>query len=330
MTGSLFGFDAVLGFVLVAVALGALLSRDLFQATVMFIVFGLLMSIAWCRVEAFDVALAEAAIGAGLTGALFLNTLAATRHLDRAAGPSEPQDMGIRVVWPSAQSQRRTGLALVAMAAVFATALAAVVVPLTVSSSTPPTVSARSLAASGVSNPVTAVLLNFRAYDTLLEVAVLLAAIWAILPVSATGAPHKSAPLGAVLRTFMRLIMPLAVLTATYVLWIGTKAPGGAFQAAAMLTAVTVLWQLAGAPPPSSARRRWRVLLVAGFVVFLLVALSGMLADRRFLEYRLEWAGVSIMVVEVALTISIALILTMLFSCISPGGSGNASKESVS
>lgn len=33
---------------------------------------------------------------------------------------------------------------------------------------------------SGVSNPVTAVLLNFRSYDTLLELAVLLAAILGI------------------------------------------------------------------------------------------------------------------------------------------------------
>ena len=37
------------------------------------------------------------------------------------------------------------------------------------------------LQVSGVSNPVTAVLLNFRAYDTLLELAVLLAAVLGIL-----------------------------------------------------------------------------------------------------------------------------------------------------
>ena len=36
------------------------------------------------------------------------------------------------------------------------------------------------LVASGVSNPVTAVLLNFRAYDTLLELAVLLTAVLGI------------------------------------------------------------------------------------------------------------------------------------------------------
>ena len=51
-------------------------SEGLFRAIVLFIAFGLLMSLAWVRLGAPDVALAEAAIGAGLTGALFLSALA--------------------------------------------------------------------------------------------------------------------------------------------------------------------------------------------------------------------------------------------------------------
>jgi energy-converting hydrogenase B subunit D len=42
---------------------------------VQFIVFGLLMALAWARLQAPDIALAEAAIGAGLTGALLLDAL---------------------------------------------------------------------------------------------------------------------------------------------------------------------------------------------------------------------------------------------------------------
>ena len=51
-------------------------SERLFRAIVLFIAFGLLMSLAWVRLGAPDVALAEAAIGAGLTGALLLSALA--------------------------------------------------------------------------------------------------------------------------------------------------------------------------------------------------------------------------------------------------------------
>lgn len=73
-------FDLVLGLALLASAAGALGSRELFRAIVMFIVFGLLMTLAWVRLQAPDIALAEAAIGAGLTGVLLLDTLGYLRR----------------------------------------------------------------------------------------------------------------------------------------------------------------------------------------------------------------------------------------------------------
>ncbi len=88
-------FDAVLGVALLWLAWQALASPELFRAIVLFIAFGLLMALAWVRLDAPDVALAEAAIGAGLTGALLLAALARlesknkteTRHKrDRESG----------------------------------------------------------------------------------------------------------------------------------------------------------------------------------------------------------------------------------------------------
>jgi uncharacterized MnhB-related membrane protein len=69
-------FDVVLGFALLWLAWRALASPDLFRAVVLFIAFGLLMALAWVRLDAPDIALAEAAIGAGLTGAILLAALA--------------------------------------------------------------------------------------------------------------------------------------------------------------------------------------------------------------------------------------------------------------
>lgn len=63
-----------------ATALVALLGPGLFRSIVMFIVFGLLMALAWVRLGAIDLALAEAAIGAGLTGCLLLDAIG---HLQR-------------------------------------------------------------------------------------------------------------------------------------------------------------------------------------------------------------------------------------------------------
>jgi energy-converting hydrogenase B subunit D len=66
--------DGLLAAILLWLAYTALSSRDLFRGIVLFIAFGLVLSMTWARLGAPDVALAEAAIGAGLTGALLLAT----------------------------------------------------------------------------------------------------------------------------------------------------------------------------------------------------------------------------------------------------------------
>ena len=78
MSGGL--FDLLLIASLWLVAAGCLFSRDLFRAVIMFIAFGLLLALAWVRLQAPDIALAEAAIGAGITGVLLLDTLG---HISR-------------------------------------------------------------------------------------------------------------------------------------------------------------------------------------------------------------------------------------------------------
>jgi energy-converting hydrogenase B subunit D len=67
--------DWILVITLVSLGWRVLSITDLFKAIVLFIAFGLLMALTWARLKAVDIALAEAAIGAGLTGALFLTTL---------------------------------------------------------------------------------------------------------------------------------------------------------------------------------------------------------------------------------------------------------------
>jgi energy-converting hydrogenase B subunit D len=75
-------FDAAVAGMLVWIGWRALATAELFRAVALFIVFGLVMTLAWVRLQAPDVALAEAAIGAGLTGALLLDALA---HLRKKA-----------------------------------------------------------------------------------------------------------------------------------------------------------------------------------------------------------------------------------------------------
>lgn len=68
-------FDVLLAVLLPVLAWWVVVGPDLFRSVVLFIVFGLLLALVWVRLQAPDVALAEAAIGAGITGALLLDTL---------------------------------------------------------------------------------------------------------------------------------------------------------------------------------------------------------------------------------------------------------------
>jgi energy-converting hydrogenase B subunit D len=79
MTALAWAFDLLLVTALLGLAWQVMASRDLFKAVVLFIAFGLLMALAWVRLQAPDIALAEAAIGTGLTGALLLD---AVGHLE--------------------------------------------------------------------------------------------------------------------------------------------------------------------------------------------------------------------------------------------------------
>ncbi len=85
----IWGFDLLLAVGLYWVAWCALVSVDAFKAIVLFIAFGLLLALAWMRLEAPDVALAEASISAGLTGVLLLT---AWRRLRVASEDEQAQD----------------------------------------------------------------------------------------------------------------------------------------------------------------------------------------------------------------------------------------------
>jgi multisubunit Na+/H+ antiporter MnhB subunit len=170
---------------------------------------------------------------------------------------------------------------------------------------------------SGVRHPVTAVLLNYRGYDTLLEIAVLLLAVLGILafrppgPASIPDAAPDSSP---VLAALSRLIVPLIVLAAGYLLWAGAHRPGGAFQAGAVLAGGGVLLRLTGTIPSFESPNAWlRVSLVVGLGVFLAVAALPLFEGSRLLEYRTAEAAMVILVVESALTVSIAAILATAF-----------------
>jgi uncharacterized MnhB-related membrane protein len=68
-------FDTILILLLVWLAWRAVRDANPLRAVVNFILLGLMLALTWLRLGAADVALAEAAVGSGLTGALLLVAL---------------------------------------------------------------------------------------------------------------------------------------------------------------------------------------------------------------------------------------------------------------
>ncbi|MDY6795286.1 MAG: hydrogenase subunit MbhD domain-containing protein [Actinomycetota bacterium] len=60
---------------LVVTALLATFSKDLLAAVIIFSVYSLIMALMWQRLQAPDLALTEAAVGAGITAVLFIVTI---------------------------------------------------------------------------------------------------------------------------------------------------------------------------------------------------------------------------------------------------------------
>ena len=172
----------------------------------------------------------------------------------------------------------------------------------------------RRLGESGVSNPVTAVLLNFRGYDTLLEIGVLFLALlgaWAVGP--ARPEAHWSAP-DAVLLALLRLLVPLMIVIGVSLLWKGATKPGGAFQAGAIIGAAGVLMLIADTRVPwFPAGRSLRILLTFGFVFFLAAATALVFITGGFLQYPPAHAKVLITLIESAATLTIGVTLVALF-----------------
>ncbi len=290
--------DLLLAAIVLGLGWAATASYDLRRSLVFFIAFGLFLAIVWARLNAPDLALAEAAIGAGLSGALLLAAL-------KDAPAVEKTDVSLR----------GTSYWLISLFTfVLTTALAwALVEALMVSDSERMAEKILALSPeSGVTNPVTAVLLNFRAYDTLLELGVLLIAGLGIL---ASGSERQADSVtGAMFAGLIRWLVPLLIVTAGYLLWTGAHAPGGAFQAGAVLAAAAVLLRLGGHPKaglPSPITQR--LLLVSGVGIFLVVGAAASIAGLAFLEYPAGWSGLLILVIESAATLSVATTLTLAY-----------------
>ncbi len=297
--------DFGLAALVLSLALFALAARSTYAAVLGFVAYGLLLALVWVRLAAVDVALTEAAIGSGLTGALLLGAAARLRGTETAVRGERPG------------AATRLGAAVLAATVTAALAIAVLALPQPAPSLAPAV--AGDMASTGLGNPVTAVLMAFRGTDTFLEKVVLLLALAGLWSLAADrhwggrpGLRHQADPRGALV-FFARLLLPLGIVVGLYLFWVGADHPGGAFQGGTVLAAMWLLatmTRLSDAPPV--ARRGLRLLLIFGPGLFLLVGLGGLWFGEAFLSYPVAFAKPLILGIEVAMTATVAVTLGLL------------------
>lgn len=149
-----------------------------------------------------------------------------------------------------------------------------------------------------VPNMVTAVLADYRGYDTMFETVVIFIAGIGIIAVLRTfGDDEADVPdeseaddggSDLIVRSTCRLVVPLIQLFALYVVAHGHHSPGGGFQGGVMLGASYILLALACGLPAAKRRmgeRRAIMLAAAGIIIYAGWGVACLICGGNFLDY---------------------------------------------
>lgn len=79
--------------ILVGLAISVFFLKKKLQAIIVFMAFSLIMAVTWVTLEAPDLAITEAAVGAGGTSILFFLTIKKIRDIDREYEKNKDEDI---------------------------------------------------------------------------------------------------------------------------------------------------------------------------------------------------------------------------------------------
>ncbi len=313
---------------LVVTALAIVQTRNLFVAAMLAGIFSLLLATVFFLLDAADVALTEAAVGAGISTVLFLGALALTTDAERVR--TQHQTLALGVV--------ATAVAVLIYATFDKPAFGDPAAP--VHTHVAPWYIAQTAAAVEIPNIVTAILGTFRAYDTLGEVMVVLTAgIGVLFLLSArrelgytdevakrdgTGLRHYLIP-----RVVGRLLLPFILIFGLYVQFHGEYGPGGAFQAGAILAAAFILYALLEGEERAMQAIPLKALLwmsAGGALLYGAVGVAAMLLGGNFLEYAVFFGNpvvsqpVGIIAIEAGVGLTVTGVLLSIFHAFAARG----------
>jgi multicomponent Na+:H+ antiporter subunit B len=305
--------DVLLG-MLVCTCIAIVRIRCLLAVVMLASIYSLLSALLFVLMDAVDVALTEAAVGAGISTVLMLSTIALTTHEEKL--PKHRPLLPLVVVIA-------TGAALV---------YGTLDMPLHGDPDAPihrhvaPTYLKNTPIEIGMPNVVTSVLADYRGYDTLGEVAVIFTAGVGVLILLGSGARKRP---GAgkmskllVLRVITKLFFPLILLFALYIQFHGEYGPGGGFQAGVIFATGFILYAMAFSLeqaqqviPPMLLR----VMMAAGVLIFAGTGLVSILLGGSFLEYSVfskdsvHGQHLGILMIELGVFITVAAVMIEIY-----------------
>lgn len=319
---------ALMGFLLVLALLLARL-RDLFAVVMVAGLYSLTSALIFTALDAVDVAITEASVGAGISTVLMLAALSQVPQHERRPRSRRPR-------WGS-----WSVLALMLAALLYGTADMPAFGDATAPSQTAPVTRyylEKAPQQTGVPNVVTAVLASYRGYDTLGETTVVFTALLAVLLLlrRETDPPAQgpSSPLGPtspplllrdfpIVRVASKALFAPILLFAFYVQFHGDFGPGGGFQAGVIFAAAIVLMGLLHDLRTVQAVFRPDLTLplaALGVVIYSGTGLVSWLLGGAFLDYTAlnpqhpaQGQVLGIFLVELGVGITVASVMIALF-----------------
>ena len=313
-------FGVFLLTLLLITAVAIVRTENLFVAVMLMGIASLLIAANFFLLDAADVALTEAAVGAGISTVLFLGALALTSERERSATSRKALSMVVV-----------TAAALVVIYATFDK-------PHFGSPDAPtqtyvaPWYLEKTREFIDIPNVVTAVLGSFRGYDTLGEVLVVFTAGIGVLfllsggPGGSRQGGRSSLNVGLsqhlIPRVVGRLLIPFILLFGLYVQFHGEYGPGGGFQAGAIIAAAIILFALLEGEEKALKVIPRRVLLglaAGGAILYGAVGIAGMLLGGNFLDYSVlaedpvKGQQLGILLIEAGVGITVTGVLLSIF-----------------
>jgi multicomponent Na+:H+ antiporter subunit B len=325
--------DFIVLALLIPCAMAAIALKDMMSAAITFGAYSFLMCLLWTEMGAVDVAFTEAAVGAGVSTVLFIAAVHQSRRrlgrrregriFYKILGLSAAGVIGAILLWAESDFPGWAGP------------------DIPTSRHLSPYYITQTLEDTAVPNIVTAVLADYRGFDTMFETAVIFVAGIAVAMVlrrrcrdKACRNQNDAARQSPIIQTICRLLAPFMQLFALYVIAHGHHSPGGGFQGGVILGASFILLALAYDLDFLLKRmsEKW-MLLLANFGVLLYAGIGAlaMLLGANFLDYsilsRILPATSPVMArshamlgVEIGVAFTVMAIMVLLYANIASNG----------